>query len=89
MTEGPHIPDDDAPIVELVEGMEPLFTERYHEHRIQVFKTDRARPFVVAVDGALLFGNGWRVRRLLNYSTTEAAAAQGRRHVRQLRSGGT
>lgn len=85
MTEGPHIPDDDGEIVELVEGMQPLFTERYHEHKIAVFKTERARPFVVAVDGSLLFGAGIRVRRLLNYSTPEAAAAQGRRHVRQSR----
>lgn len=77
--------DEDAVIVELVQGMAPLFTEHYHEHRIQVFKTDRARPYVVAVDGSLLFGAGLRVRRLLNYSTPEAAAAQGRRHVRASR----
>lgn len=58
--------------------------EIYRDRKIEVLQTDRARPYCVAVDGEVLFGSGMRVRRRLNYSTPEAAAAQGRRHVRQL-----
>ncbi|HKY36487.1 MAG TPA: hypothetical protein VJN18_11145 [Polyangiaceae bacterium] len=64
-----------------------VHVETYRDHKIEVIETERARPFCVAVDGRILFGSGGRVRRRLNYSTHEAAAAQARRHIRQLGGG--
>ncbi len=51
---------------------------------IEVRKLDGARPWAVFVDGVLVMGNGLRIHRRLAYSTKEAAAAAGRKFVREL-----
>lgn len=77
---------DDEPIPEhWLEPEEPLDAELYAGHRVlcRRFK-GAARPWGVWVDGKLLMGRGLRVRRRLAYKSRAAAAAAGRKHVREM-----
>lgn len=77
----------------------PLLDEPIPEHWLEPGQTDEpyrghvitcrlfkgaARPWGVWIDGKLLMGRGLRVRRRLAYKTHPAAAAAGRKHVREL-----
>jgi len=59
-------------------------THDYKGHTIRVDTLEGVRPWAVWVDGALVYGNGDRVRRRLAYSTAAAALDAGKKHVRVL-----